>query len=224
MRIGPSSSVLDLATIFVVFIKQEYGEIPSSGIIIDIGAFAIYAAGHSSGRVYAFGPSSESYGVLRRNIHINNPGDRVFAYRRAITAHDDCVFITARRGPGNHISTQSGDGNMERAIAGRLEAILSANRLAVIDLLKMDCEGSEYGIIFSAKSDLWKSILRVGMEYRYGRETELIRYFDARGYDLKRHEYHGGGKGMTGHCGLRKDRHGRHCPRGRSVSRITPET
>lgn len=59
-------------------------EIPDDACIWDIGAnlgmFALYGALPPARRIVAFEPAARTYGVLMRNIELNDMGDRVSAY------------------------------------------------------------------------------------------------------------------------------------------------
>jgi hypothetical protein len=46
-----------------------------------------------------------------------------------------------------------------------LEAIMEANRLERVDLLKIDCEGAEYEILFAAAPRVLQRITDIRLEY-----------------------------------------------------------
>jgi hypothetical protein len=59
-----------------------------------------------------------------------------------------------------------------------------------VDLLKLDCEGSEYAIIQGTAPEVWERIARVRMEYHEGRVDQLARHFEALGYQMTRTQTH----------------------------------
>ena len=76
-----SSSASDPATLFVVFVREEYAPIPRGAVIVDvganIGAFSVYAARSGAKRVIAYEPSREAFETLKRNVERNALGRAV---------------------------------------------------------------------------------------------------------------------------------------------------
>ena len=65
-----------------------------------------------------------------------------------------------------------------------------ANILGVINFLKIDCESSEYDILKNIRSDEWKRIERIALEYhespRDGRfRSELVSILENNGFEVE---------------------------------------
>lgn len=65
-------------------------------------------------------------------------------------------------------------------------------------VLKLDCEGSEYDIVFGTAPEIWSRIERVLLEYHFGRADELKKHFDALGYRLAFRREQKGRNGQVG--------------------------
>ena len=58
------------------------------------------------------------------------------------------------------------------------------NRFSIerIDLLKMDCEGAEYGIVLQSPDWVWSRVGEIRLEYHQGRYQELAEHLQSRGF------------------------------------------
>jgi FkbM family methyltransferase len=58
-----------------VWEKNDYGQLPNQGVIVDIGAsigaFTLLAAQKTKAHIYAFEPMENAFSVLRKNIALN---------------------------------------------------------------------------------------------------------------------------------------------------------
>jgi hypothetical protein len=75
-----------------------------------------------------------------------------------------------------------------------LERIFNKNRIEKCDLLKMDCEGSEFKIIYNAPKELFKKIDQIYLEYHDwtedGKSSELKQYLKQLGYKVQQFPNH----------------------------------
>jgi len=163
--------------------------------LVDIGAglgdFAISVARRfPNGRVLAFEPFGESFGLLERNLALNGV-QNVVARRLAIGA----AAGVARLSLGTGVAVQHSTARADQANVGEtvaeipLGAALDAAGAAHCDFLKLDCEGAEYAILRQAASDgTLARISRISMEYHDG-VTEgsgawLADFLRARGFTV----------------------------------------
>jgi len=185
-KIHLSSCPHDLTTVMVLFCKHEYGEMPDAGTVVDIGAnigaFTLYAIFNGAAKVYAYEPNLEAYQILLRNIEGNGIGHKVFASNLAVTDSDDAtVLIPQGSNPNNSILVGSlakkCDSLEVKTIS--LNGIIAIHELASVDLVKMDCEGSEYSIVEAANHECFDRVKQVRFEYHNGtdRLTHHLRQF-----------------------------------------------
>ena len=67
-----------------------------------------------------------------------------------------------------------------------LSEIVLASPIQHVDMLDLDCEGSEYGIILDTPPEVWDRIGRVVLEYHNGQSDQIGRRFQDLGFRLTR--------------------------------------
>jgi FkbM family methyltransferase len=166
-----------------IFVSDFYsiGELtkalPPDATVIDVGANAglfsmLMLARFPRARVIACEPIAENCGLLRRNIALNpsvrgqievheaavtgHPAESVRLFRE--NAHDPSVVASVFQ----EFSPEDREPVVVAAIT--LEQILSTHRLARVDLLKLDCEGSEYPIVYDTPAAVWPAIHAMVLE------------------------------------------------------------
>lgn len=162
------TKVSDLWMLFGVIQYDQYGDcdIPLGGTVIDIGAhlgsFSLLAADRAR-RVYAYEPTPSTYELLKKNIELNQKSN-VFAFNAAVGAKDGtAVFHVNPLDQGaNSLYARKGVAHEVKVLT--LQRIFKDNNLTRCDLLKMDCEGAEYDILFSSQKLLDK-VSQIVMEY-----------------------------------------------------------
>jgi FkbM family methyltransferase len=181
-KISLSDNPLDNITVFVIFVKEDYGKVLNESIVIDIGAnigvFSLYAAQCGAKKIYAYEPNSTAYSVLLRNIADNKLEDIIIPYRFAVSGSDDeTVNIPLCSSPYNQMVRGNTNEDYEEVSTITLETILIQNKIDFVDLLKMDCEGAEYEIIFGLKVSIFSKLMEIRMEYHDGPVDELLSCF-----------------------------------------------
>ncbi len=145
--------------------------IPEYATVIDIGGNVGYfsfmiASKRSNAKVYAFEPMRRNTEVFRKNISLNKRlEERIILTEAAVTGmqagmmpiffddvNDNSVIasVCSDFSKSNNRSVQ--------VPAIRLFDIITQNNIKQIDLLKMDCEGSEYPILYDSPEMIWPLI------------------------------------------------------------------
>jgi FkbM family methyltransferase len=194
--------IMDIWTVKETFLDlfyEKYGTAIEDGWnIIDIGGgigdFTLFAArGHAKNRVFAFEPFPGSFETLKENIERSGVKN-VQIYAEAIWKENGPLAIDASAGePGQFISR-----NADAARAASQKVIVPAVTLAEVfqklgietcDLMKIDCEGAEYPILFNTPDAVLKRIRRMVMEYHdnAGPSThrDLVTYLQERGFQVR---------------------------------------
>lgn len=192
----------DVITVFVVFVRQDYGKVESGSVVLDVGAnigvFSLYAAQCGASRVYAVEPSSACYRQLLENISTNHLTGVVTPLQRAIFSTDeDRVNFPRSASPYNAIVEDEDVQDLEAVETvslGTLVKRATADHRAV-HCLKLDCEGGEYEALLSASNETMSKIRNIKMEYHQGRVTELIDFFERNGFRSIRHTAENAGLG-----------------------------
>jgi FkbM family methyltransferase len=163
---------VDHAPIIEIFVRHDYGPVPDGATVIDlganIGAFAIYAATTARDAiVYAYEPMAEFFRLLQHNVGLNGLASRV-----------TCVNAAAAAGQASRALIVEPEGRLFPALAEpglvgdpgalvpctTLANVITTHGLDRVDLLKIDCEGAEYEILFGTPRAVFDSIGEIRME------------------------------------------------------------
>ena len=176
--------------------------------IIDIGGgigdFTTFAArAHASNIVYAFEPTPQSFALLQENLKRNHVKN-AYAFPQAIWSSESTLWIDTNAGEPGQYTSQTGSPGP--ALAGAvavhsisLEQAFQKSGVRHCDLLKMDCEGAEYAILFNAPAEILSKIQRIVMEYHdnagqlaglseHGKPNthhDLVRFLQSQGFIVK---------------------------------------
>ena len=190
-----SNHNLDLVVLFQVFCERIYRRKRNNSVVLDVGAnigsFALYAAFNGAKRIFAFEPNGEAYGCMLHNIERNELGGTITPFRFAVTGKsNEIVKIPIAASPKNQISRQAiedEDENYESVGTISLNDILSKEDISCVDLLKLDCEGSEYDIIAATDTATFAKIREVVLEYHDDRVEEIVDALKKHGFHLAKH-------------------------------------
>ena len=179
------SNSFDIRMIKEVYIHKPYHrlEINRGDIVVDIGAhigtFSIMAGQKTgeTGKVYAFEPVPDTFDLLKRNIQINSLQNNIQPYKMGISNKGGKkeFYIFKKDGKPIFHSTslykeQLGaiDANTSEKFEVEcitLKDIFQSNGLDGVEVLKMDCEGVEYDLLFNTPKEYLKRIDRMCIEY-----------------------------------------------------------
>ena len=166
--------------------------------VVDIGAnigtFTVLAASivGPTGRVIAFEPVSATFARLQSNVALNGLHN-VVACREAVDGRDGTIEI--RIDAKSALSTAYGAiGPGEQAVVESVPCLsigglFDRHHIDRIQLLKVDCEGGEYGIFRSLTPQLASRIDQIAMEvHRVSGESidALAQTLQSLGFSIKR--------------------------------------
>ena len=191
-----SNHDLDVAVLFQVFCERVYGRKRDNTVVLDIGAnigsFALYAAFNGAKRIFAFEPNGEAYGCMLQNIERNALGATIRPFRLAVTGKsNEVIRIPTAASPKNRISRQAietENENYESVEAISLNDIFAKEGLSCVDLLKLDCEGSDYDIIATTDVATFAKIREIVLEYHDDRVAEMVDALKNHGFHLVKHK------------------------------------
>jgi FkbM family methyltransferase len=185
-------SGIDVSTIAVIFIKEDYGATIGGGTVVDIGAnigvFALFAAAEPDTRVYAYEPVADTYRQLCENVALNGLGERVTTFNLGVTGASERREIHVSPHGSPFSSLYGGEGQTEEIECVGLDRVFEENAIERCDLLKLDCEGAEFEILFGAPDHVLARVDRICVEYHEQpgeprfRRAALIEHLVARGF------------------------------------------
>jgi FkbM family methyltransferase len=193
-------------TIAVVFVRREYGPMDADWqTIVDIGAnmgsFAVYAAMTCpKARIFGFEPEERNFGYLSNNIAVNSLQNRVKLFQCAVASTAGEREMAIGESPLNSLVADAG--SVHRKVqCTTLGNILDEQKLATVDMLKMNCEGAEYEIFEScSKADL-ERVKRIRLEYHTlsGEKQNgewLAKFLESQGYQIEHYTRYRGVSGF----------------------------
>jgi FkbM family methyltransferase len=154
LRRPPAEDILLFREIFVeeVYNTQEpNSDSRNVGRIIDVGANVGYsvlwlAARFPTAKILAFEPVPEHVTLLRRAITANDLNDRVNLYPVAVGTCNQEAFISTE-GLRSQLMSENGPARVRTQVVDFFERAGAE----VIDILKLDCEGSEYDLLMDGR-------------------------------------------------------------------------
>ena len=177
----------------------RYGtEIEPHWTIVDIGAaigeFTVFAAQQAAqGKVLAFEPNSASFALLQENLKLNSIGNAQ-AVNAGVWNRAGAMTLDAANGEPLQAQTQFSE---TAAVSGQSVPVITLGQLLEefapegIDLLKLDCEGAEYPILFSASPSTLGAVKRIIMEYHeldaQQNHQKLAKHLQSAGFQVRLH-------------------------------------
>lgn len=151
--------------------------LPKNPVVVDIGANAGYfnmllLSRRPDAQVYAYEPIEQNYELFKRNIELNPIlKNNVRLFHRAVTGQPSDHVVLYKETDGDNSVTASVFQDFERhnlksvsVKAVALAQLLEENKIDRVDFLKLDCEGSEYPIVYDSPKDIWKKIKSIFLE------------------------------------------------------------
>ncbi|MCX6722138.1 MAG: FkbM family methyltransferase [Candidatus Staskawiczbacteria bacterium] len=173
---------INIATMAVVFIKKDYGEVEKNSVIIDIGAnigvYSVFAARKENNIVYAFEPMTNNFKLLVENIKLNKLEGKILPFNLAVGAKKEkrTLYLggspfhslyPAENSPFNtrYDNKLTAKQNYIEIECISLKDIFQENKIGYCNMLKLDCEGAEFEILYSLPEEYFKKIEKIRVEY-----------------------------------------------------------
>ena len=154
--------------------------LPDRPTIIDIGAnagfFSLFAASRFSGAtIIAFEPIAINFKQLKRNQNLNKNAC-IFCRQMAVYGHSGEVLLSFD--PDDSFTTAASVTRKKehqedtiKVTSVTLPDIFDEYQLERCDFLKMDCEGSEYDILYNCPDKYLHRVIQMAIEVHQGTET-----------------------------------------------------
>jgi len=184
------------------FLKKR---LPITPVIIDVGAnvgfFSLFMVSQVPGAaIYAFEPLPGNFKHLERHFELNKDkklvcqNKAVAGSKGTITLHYNPEVNFTALASMNTTFDISNTRQVEVESVS-LPGIFSEFSLKQIDLLKLDCEGAEYDILYQCPADFFPRIKQIAMETHAGKKPDentkaLSAYLLKNGYQIKTNSNH----------------------------------
>jgi FkbM family methyltransferase len=180
-----------------VYTPRGFPSIEPDDIVIDLGAnigmFTLYAASISPRiQVYAFEPASQSFALLERNVRANNLLN-VHCYRCSVSAHTgkDTLYVANTGSTADTMITSripaQGALLEEHVDCLSLNDLFALYQIESCNFLKVDIEGSEFGIFSTVPFETLQKIKKIAMEYHEkgcGQGQQLAGFLRTAGFNV----------------------------------------
>ena len=196
-RVRGAMDVWSIKETFLDRFYEKYGfTIQPDWKIIDIGAgtgdYSLYAAiVQPSSRVFSFEPYLESFVLMQENLRLNEITN-VQVFNEAIGAESGELILDLTGGEPLQVQshlTKTVDVTKSLSVNSlSLVDALAKLELESCDLLKLDCEGAEYSILFGAPQAVLEHIQRIVMEYHddpIQNHSDLARFLSKQGFHVE---------------------------------------
>lgn len=197
-KVRGAMDVWSIKETFLDRFYERYGFAVQPGWnVIDIGAgigeYPLYAAARQHNvRVFAFEPYPPSFALMQENLRGNEiPNVRTFNEAISESSGEMILDLTG----GEPLQFQSHAKQvvaLEKSLTVRslsLADAFAALEIESCDLLKMDCEGAEYSILFGTPPSVLELVRRIVMEYHdhtiQYKHHDLVRFLDEQGYRVE---------------------------------------
>ena len=188
-----STDLMQLTTIWLIREYEVPGfEIKENDIVIDVGGhiglFMLFCEQFCrKGKIYCFEPVLDNYRIFLDNVKLNNL-ENVFSFNTAVSKQDGNIPLYLNDDASGH-SVFLKSSNSIQVESMTLQKIFDLNNIKKCNLLKLDCEGSEYEIINSLPDSYFSMIDKMIIEYHFAEKyprllTDLIKKLESTSFSV----------------------------------------
>jgi FkbM family methyltransferase len=181
---GYDVAATDEIVVREIFVENVYqvgqGDLADTGIVLDIGgnvgAFAVYCAALGARHIHTFEPDSLNWEVLQANIAANSLEKVIHPHKVGVSRAGGSASLIQGQGASFVEGTRELTSEAAKRLATpdtpreaietvSLASAFADSRITNCDVLKIDCEGSEYSIIEGADSDVLAKARFITLEF-----------------------------------------------------------
>lgn len=197
----------DLFVIGEIYVEKLYDGDYYGKSVIDVGGYigetALFFAQRGAERVFCVEPASDNLKLLEHNISQSSLKDKIVVIQAAILDKDGSIGFYAddQHYHSYHVADindfrQRYANNTATYIiqAMSFQRLLEYTGLEEVDVVKLDCEGSEYDILLGTPDSVLRRVKQYIVEYHNGPDI-LVKRLEELGYRV-REKFRGGAIGL----------------------------
>jgi len=197
----------DLFVLEETYLDKLYDGDYHGNFVIDVGGYigetALFFAQRGARRVFCVEPAPDNLRLLEQNISQSSFKDKIVVIRAAILDKDGIVefYMDNQSYPCYHVAnshefmkTYTREPSKYNVQAMSFQSLLEYTGLEEVDVVKLDCEGSEYDILLGTPDSVLKRVRKYIIEYHNGPDV-LVKRLDDLGYKV-REKFRGGAIGL----------------------------
>mgnify|MGYP001616683473 CR=1 FL=1 len=149
------------------------------------------------GHVFSFEAYAENFSLLNKNVQTYNLAKRISTFNIAVTdgKKKSVILNFHPSNLGMHSVVfdynLGKNGKRHEVQTTSLEKIFYENRIRVCHILKLDCEGAEFEILFSAPKKILEKIKNIVMEYSDDDQIgKLKKFLENSGFKITYYQTH----------------------------------
>jgi len=154
----------NVSNLYEIYGKENYKCNGDVNTVLDLGAYqgfySLYAMiRYPRARIYAYEPLLSNYHKLLENIRKNNLAEgRFMSFNMAVADRKgkQDLYVNSQAEMGSSLMFRTAQSIQVDSVT--MADIFHDNNLETVDVLKMDIEGAEYGVIRSADSEIMRRI------------------------------------------------------------------
>jgi FkbM family methyltransferase len=176
-------------------------EIKSTDTVIDIGGhigtFSLLATKQAKqGKVLCYEPNADNFKLLQKNASLNSFPQLSIENKAVSRKKGVSIFYSDTTYRSGRHSLYK---NMPHAIQTEVQTttlpeIVNKHQLAIINFLKLDCEGAEYDILYNCPKKILQRIQKIALENHYISEEKnaerLHHFLEKNGFQVFRPRKH----------------------------------
>ena len=187
------ASKADGWAVWAVFLRKIYTpsvfSVEKSDVVIDIGAYIgtfSVLAGKKGAKVFSFEPIPDNFKLAAENIRLNGLKNVDLSPFGVAGISEDRRFFV----PKSALDSCNLYNKLDNYVDVKcltLKDIFKDKNLTCIDLLKMDCEGAEYEILFNTPQKVLRMIRRICLEYHSHKQhspSQLKKFLEKNGFSV----------------------------------------
>ncbi len=187
----------DFFVLMETYVEKLYDGDYYEKSVIDVGGYigetALFFAQRGAKQVFCVEPAPDNFRLLEQNISQSSFKDKIVIIQAAILDKDGITdfYTDNQHFPSYHVSSYHdfmknymNDTTICNVHAMSFQKLLEYTELEEVDVVKLDCEGSEYDILLGTPDSVLRRVKQYIVEYHNGPDI-LVKRLEELGYKVR---------------------------------------